>query len=528
MSNIKILDCTLRDGGYVNNWNFGNRNIKRIISKLVQANTDIIECGFLTYDGGEEGKSLFNDINRIKSYIYPKKDGIMYVGMIAYPNNIINNIPTCDKSSIDGIRVTFHENEIDEALAICEDLINKGYKVFIQPVGITSYSDISIIKLIEKVNLINPYAFYIVDTLGQMYKNDLLRMFYLIDNNLNQDINIGFHSHNNLQLSFSNAQELMNLHTKRNIILDTSVFGMGRGAGNLCTELVAQYINDNIEKKYNIESLLEIIDEHLNAIYAKYPWGYSAPYCLAAINNCHPNYASYLMDKQTITIKDISNILKNMNNEKRTIYDKNYIEEVYMEYQKHYIDDRGDLEKIKNYIENRKVLIIAPGKSIDLEEKKIKEFINEYNPFIISVNFIPTNIECDCIFISNFKRFEGLSDILDLTKTKSTVILTSNITVKKKVRYFVVNYTDLLVDNAIISDNAGLMLINLLNRLSISQIFMAGFDGYSVNEDNYSENDMELVKTKENIEGLNVAIKEQIKNINRNLDIKFITNSKYN
>lgn len=528
MNNIKILDCTLRDGGYVNNWMFGKRTIKKIISKLVQANIDIIECGFLTDRGDNEDKSLFNDVAKIKSYIEPKVNNTMYVGMIAYPNNIIDNIPICDGTSIDGIRVTFHENEIDEALSICKNLIDKGYKVFIQPVGITSYSDISLINLIKKVNIINPYSFYIVDTLGKMYKNDLLRMFYLIDNNLNKEINIGFHSHNNLQLSFSNAQELMMLHTKRIIILDTSVFGMGRGAGNLCTELVSQYINDNIEKKYTIENLLEIIDEHLNSIHAKYPWGYSAPYCLAAINNCHPNYASYLMEKNTITVKEISNILKNMHDEKRTIYDKNYIEEMYMEYQKHYIDDKEELEKIKNHIGNRKILIIAPGKSIDLERKKIKEFINEKNPFIISVNFIPTNIKCDCIFISNFKRFDGLSDILDLTKTNAAVIITSNITVKKEVIYSIVNYTDLLIDNAIISDNAGLMLINLLKRLSINQIFMAGFDGYNINEANYSANDMELVKTKENIKELNIAIKEQIKNISRTLDIKFITNSKYN
>lgn len=528
MRNVKILDCTLRDGGYVNNWDFGERTIKKIISKLVQANIDIIECGFLTTKCEDKNKSLFNDVAKIKSYIYPKSNNIMYVGMIAYPNDIINNIPNCDRSSIDGIRVTFHENEIEEALSICKELINKGYKVFIQPVGITSYNDITVINLIKKVNEINPYAFYIVDTLGKMYKNDLLRMFYLIDNNLNKNINIGFHSHNNLQLSFSNAQELMSLHTKRNIILDTSVFGMGRGAGNLCTELVAQYINDNIEKNYNIESLLEIIDEHLNSIYAKYPWGYSAPYCLAAINNCHPNYASYLIDKQTITIKAISNILKNMSNEKRTIYDKNYIEEVYMEYQKHYIDDKEELEKIKSYIGERKTLILAPGKTIDTEDRKIKEFITKYNPFIISVNFIPNEIESDCIFISNFKRFDGVSDILDLNKNTAKVIITSNIIVNRKLVYSIINYNDLLVDNSIISDNAGLMLINFLKRLSINEIFIAGFDGYSVNEDNYSGSDLELVKTKENIDALNLAIREEINKIARNIDIRFITNSKYN
>ena len=92
-------------------------------------------------------------------------------------------------------------------------------------------------------------------------------MFHLLENNLDESISIGFHSHNNLQLSFSNAQELLMVHTKRNIIIDSSVLGMGRGAGNLCTELITHYINENIEGKYDTIPLLEIIDEHLSNIF---------------------------------------------------------------------------------------------------------------------------------------------------------------------------------------------------------------------------------------------------------------------
>ncbi len=527
MSNVKILDCTLRDGGYVNDWNFGERGIKKIISKLSQSNIDIIECGFLTYKGGNRDTTLFKNVSMIKDYIVDKNDNTMYVGMIAYPNLVINDIPIYDGTSIDGIRVTFHEREIEEALKVCKDLIYKGYKVFIQPVGIATYEDLNIINLIKEVNDIKPYAFYIVDTLGSMYKNTLLRMYYLIDNNLNKDIHIGFHSHNNLQLSFSNAQELMMLQTKRTIIIDSAVFGMGRGAGNLCTELLAQYINTNLVQKYNIEDLLEIIDEHLNNIYAKYPWGYSVPYCLAAINDCHPNYATYLMNKQTITVKSISNILSNIHDEKRAIYDKNYIEEVYMNYQNKYIDDNEELEKLKNIIDGRKVLVVAPGKSLGTNINLINDIIYNENLFVISTNFIPQTIKSDCIFISNLKRFDELADIISIAKDQK-MILTSNITTNKNDLYSIINYSDLLSDNQLISDNAGLMLINLLKRLSVHQVYLAGFDGYAVNENNYIESDMELVKTNKNMLELNEAIKESMQKLRLTLDIRFITESKYN
>lgn len=116
-------------------------------------------------------------------------------------------------------------------------------------------------------------------------------MFYLVDHNLNRNISVGFHSHNNLQLSFANAQELMQLNTPRRLIVDASIYGMGRGAGNLNTELVTQYINSNLGLKYDNLEILEIIDEYIRPLSMKYNWGYDAAYYIASVAGCHPNYA---------------------------------------------------------------------------------------------------------------------------------------------------------------------------------------------------------------------------------------------
>lgn len=98
------------------------------------------------------------------------------------------------------------------------------------------YSDIELLRLVEKINALRPYAFYIVDTLGSMYRNEVSHRFYLIDENMDPQIRLGFHGHNNMQLAFSNAQVLGKIQTKRTLILDSSVYGMGRGAGNLPTD----------------------------------------------------------------------------------------------------------------------------------------------------------------------------------------------------------------------------------------------------------------------------------------------------
>lgn len=528
MGKVTILDCTLRDGGYINDWNFGERTIRKIVKKLADANIDIIECGFLEECDFNENKALFNSVEQIRDYIAPKKENIMYVGMIAQPYISIDKISYCDKSLIDGIRVTFHQDEIEEALVYGKQLMEKGYKVFIQPVGTTSYSDANLLELIDKVNVLKPFAFYLVDTLGIMYKNDLLRMFHLLDNNLNEAISIGFHSHNNLQLSFSNAQELLMLHTKRNIIIDSSVFGMGRGAGNLCTELVTHYINKNIEVKYDTVPLLEIVDEHLSKIFSEVKWGYSIPYFLAAINNCHPNYATYLMNKQTISVKIINTILKQLPIEKRDLYDKNYIEDLYVNHQIHYVIDSEERDSIKELIGNKKILVIAPGKSIETEKESIKAFIDDNQPFVFSVNFISETFKVDAMFISNSKRFEYLSDLSSEISNTTTMITTSNIAPSKDSSALIVNYSDLIINDSTISDNAGMMLIKLLSQLSVSSVYLAGFDGFDLNKlNNYFNKELINNVEVEELRKKNEAISNYIKFISKNMNIYFVTDSLY-
>ncbi|MDF2986004.1 MAG: putative 4-hydroxy-2-ketovalerate aldolase [Eubacterium sp.] len=527
MSNIKILDCTLRDGGYINDWSFGERTIKNVIKKLSQSKVDIIECGFLTDEYFDKNKSLYNDVSKIRDYIKPKNPNTLYVGMIAYPEITIDKIAGFDGKSLDGIRVTFHEHEIDEALLLSRQLMEKGYKVFIQPVGTTSYTDSGLILLIKKVNELKPFAFYLVDTLGVMFKNDLMRLYYLVDNNLEKSIAIGFHSHNNLQLSFSNAQELIQLHTRREIIIDSSVFGMGRGAGNLSTELITQYINVNDKKRYNIEPLLEIVDEHIGQIFMQYQWGYSVPYYIAAINNCHPNYASYLINKQTISVKSINTILKKLSDSKKALFDKEYIEQLYIQYQKHLVDDSAALETIKNIVAKRHILIMCPGKSLKTETIKIEKYIQRNNPYIICVNFIPEYFRCDAIFFSNSKRFAACYEELGNLEGIS-VILTSNIHVEEQNTFVTMNYSDLLIEDGEISDNSGLMLINLLRRIEIKNVSIAGLDGYRADvRDNYYTQDIVNNSDVEELLNKNTAIKRYLNNVRNFISIKYITPSIY-
>ena len=230
---ISVLDCTLRDGGYVNNWEFGSKTISHIAEKLCSSQVEMIECGFLSQTKkATVGQSIFKNISDAEKYFEKCSDNLAL--MINCGEYAPQDIQPYEGGKIKTIRIAFHKHQRDEAQKLCVALKEKGYDVFFQPMYTIGYKDIELISLIDWANSTRPKAFYIVDSFGTMSKSDLLRMFYLVDNNLSKDIKLGFHSHNNLQLSFSNAQELAELNTKRELIIDSSVFGMGRGAGNLC------------------------------------------------------------------------------------------------------------------------------------------------------------------------------------------------------------------------------------------------------------------------------------------------------
>ncbi len=326
MSNIKVLDCTLRDGGYINNWNFEPVQTKEIITLLDKARIDYIEIGFFTDIKEYENKTLYNSFEIAEKFLPDNINPEKLFAMIKFGEFAIDKIPDAHFSKIKGLRLIFKKCKRSEALNYCKALKAKGYKLFINPTFINEYSDKELLELIEEINTIQPYGMSIVDSIGALQEDDIKRLFCIIDTNLDKSISLCFHSHNNLQLSFSNSKSLLKFCTERKLIIDAAVLGMGRGAGNLCTELITKYINDNYNGKYNIIPVLKIIGEYINPIFSVTPWGYSLPYYLTAVNFCHPGYASYLTNN--IPVEFMNEILKNIPQDKKSVFDENLIMQI--------------------------------------------------------------------------------------------------------------------------------------------------------------------------------------------------------
>ncbi|WP_349688861.1 aldolase catalytic domain-containing protein [Campylobacter coli] len=366
---IGVLDCTLRDGGYLNNWKFGRGAIVNIIERLGLSGVDYIELGFVKNDSYLDLDS--SHITDIRNIIL-KPNNSLFVAMIEIGEYDISNIPQRENNIlIFGFRLMFRKKQLIEMSMIAEKLQRLGYNVFLQPVNIMDYNLQELITLIQSANKINPYAVYIVDTYGFMNKYDLMEKFFILDSNLNKNIKLGYHSHNNLQLAYSNCVELIEHNTQREIILDSSVFGMGKGAGNANTELILSYLNEKFKTNYDIDQILEIIDIYISKEKEQNPWGYSLLYYLAAITKTHHSYVRFLLNKKTLSIKSVKEILTSLIEDKRMVYDEKYISQKYFRYQSKNIDSKEDLNKLKKEIEGFEILLLGLGLSAQEEKNKI-------------------------------------------------------------------------------------------------------------------------------------------------------------
>ena len=201
MNHAMLLDCTLRDGAYLIDKKFGDTTIHGIVKGLQKTGIDIIEIGFLQDDEFGEGKTVFKNSVDAEKFVPQDKQNCKFAVLADYCRYSIENLDDYTGKSFDAVRACFFKKERYDVLEFCKQVKAKGYKLFVQPVDILGYTDTEIIEFVNLVNAIEPYCFSIVDTFGSMYVDDLQRVYSLIDHNLVSTSKIGFHSHNNMQMS---------------------------------------------------------------------------------------------------------------------------------------------------------------------------------------------------------------------------------------------------------------------------------------------------------------------------------------
>jgi len=484
---------------------------------LEESCVDIIEFGYLDKNGAKDS-TLFNDISSLNDILSNVSKDITRVVMIDLFSFDVSDLPNQADTEIDGIRLAFHKKDLKSAIEIAKQIIDLGYLLFFQPMVTKNYSDDEFLSLIKEANKLDIHAFYIVDSFGSMSLPEFRKYVDFADTHLRKGLHLGYHSHNNMQLAFSNAIDFCNSNIDRAIIIDSSIYGMGRGAGNLYTELIMDYLNNNLSGKYEIFPLLEVIDGILNFYLSKSPWGFSPEQYLSASLECHPNYASYLVNKKTNYMTDIKRILEKIPRDKRVSFDKELVDDLYMQLS---LEERSNVSGHMSIPNDRNVLLVASGSSVIDNLELIRKKSQDENYLTIALNHKPP-LDCDYYFFSNQRRFDDFKSRLPLEKC----VITTNIEHDHEVGA-VINFKDIAyVEKGFVTNVAILMINHLINN-SVRAIEIAGLDGYQSGIDNYSYNETNIVSNDKLFMELNQTVQKSLDVLKSFISIELITPSVY-
>ena len=527
MKGIQILDCTLRDGGRIINCAFPDTETLGLLEGFSRANIDIVEIGFLRDIDDYQGNStFFGKIEQAERLV--QGSDRQYTLFIDYGMYDISKLPLCT-GAITGIRFGFTKKDfLNKRDAVKREMLSikeKGYQLFFQGVNTVGYTDQEMLELIALANEVTPNAFGIVDTYGSMYKEDIRRLFTLVDFNLNSNVAIDFHGHNNIQMAFALAQEAIDLcQGKRNLIIDATLDGMGKCAGNLNTELIVHYLNQKKNTDYEFDCLLDAIDEYISKYKEQEAWGYSIPSFMAGIYKSHPNNVIYLTNKFRISTKDIRKMLSLIDEPTRQRYDYDNIQRIYKEYFTDSQNDEKTIEELRQRLAGRKVLVIAPGNSINECRQSIIDYVEANKPIVISVNF--EDALSEIIFYGNDRRYQKAESSVQ----NKDVVLTSNVKCRTG-NERVVNYMKCIANSGNYFDNSTLMLLALLQRVQVEDIAVAGMDGFVKNGINYFDDSDLGRKCEDQFEMINRELEMHlayyVKRNEGKIQVRFITPSRF-
>ena len=294
MNEIKIFDCTIRDGGLVNNYHFTDEFVKGVYETCVKAGVEYMEIGknnSPTLQSPEEfGKWNFCKEDDIRSIIGDNNTNLKIAVMSDIGRTVESELLPCSQSVVDMIRIATYIHQIDEAIDLINKAKAKGYEVTINIMAIAKASDEQIDQVLEKVSKTDVDVIYIADTFGSYYPaqiKELSEKYLKVAKSVGKKV--GLHAHNNIQLAFANNIEAMNSGVE---FLDVTISGLGRGAGNCAMELMIGYLNDNYEiKKYNQYPVIEFIEKFIVPLEKEIKWGYSIPYMISGQHVAHPRDA---------------------------------------------------------------------------------------------------------------------------------------------------------------------------------------------------------------------------------------------
>jgi 4-hydroxy 2-oxovalerate aldolase len=291
---IKVLDCTVRDGGLMNNHNFDLRFVREVYKALSEAGIDYMEIGYKNsqrlFSNKEYGKWKFCQDQDIQEVIQGIESATKIAVMVDVDRVDVEDVLPKQDSPVDMIRVATYVKDVDKAIYLANHFADKGYETAVNIMAISRALDNELTECLQqlekecKAKIIN-----IVDSFGSLYQ-ETTEFLIKKAKSILKSKEVGMHAHNNQQLAFANTIEAI-IHDANYV--DTTIFGLGRAAGNCPTELILGFLKN---PKYDIRPILDVISKEFIPLQKKIEWGYFIPYAITGILNEHPRTAIALRE----------------------------------------------------------------------------------------------------------------------------------------------------------------------------------------------------------------------------------------
>jgi len=285
---IKVLDCTIRDGGLINNHYFTDEFVRAVYKALSEAGIDYMEMGYRSsrkYAPPEEyGAWKYCDDEKVRQIIDGIESSVKLSVMVDAHRVLEQQFAPVDESPFDMIRVATYVKDIDKAIALQKRVHDLGYETTINIMAISTENEFDLVEALDQVAATTTETVYVVDSFGYFFSEQIHYIVELFEKHL-PGKRLGIHCHNNQQLAFANTIEGIR---KGCNLVDGSLFGIGRGAGNCPLELIMGFLKN---PKFSIEPVLKVIQDYMIPMRQELEWGYMIPYMITGILNQHPRAA---------------------------------------------------------------------------------------------------------------------------------------------------------------------------------------------------------------------------------------------
>lgn len=393
---VTVLDCTLRDGGYCNNWQFDKKTAMAAIQSLNGSGVDIVEIGYKSPRTHQEKnfEGLYRFCTESQLNFLKKTDRVKYAFMIdakeflhgdkADRSLVTETIPQRQDSLFEWVRIATYAQNFSGCRELISEFRNAGYKVTLNLMGVSLLTHDELVHAIQQYARAEMDVLYFSDSFGDLTPADVLECVTLIRKYYSGKI--GIHTHDNNGLAFANTLCAIGDGVD---FIDSTIMGMGRGAGNLRTEQMLLYLY--FKKGYthlNPSELLDVINSHFVPLQEEFRWGWDYAYMLSALQNIHPTYCMNLRATNQYSIEQVSAILNGISLEKRKKFDEDALFEAIDTVVNEPITNEALQVSLPVYSAKpaKELLVIATGPSAEKYREEITEFIRQHQPGVIECN----------------------------------------------------------------------------------------------------------------------------------------------